>query len=264
MFYADYHTHSSFSTDSETPMEENIKAAIGLGMKEIAVTDHIDFDFPDPAWPFLFDYAPYRAEVERLRGIYGSQISILLGVELGLQRHVYGEIDQFLKDNQFDFVIGSSHCVDQCDLCAPDFFVGKTKEEAYEAYFEDVLYHVEHCPVFNVYGHIDFISRYGGYEDKTLSYAQYAPVLDNIFRALIAQGKGLEINTSGFRYGLNRTHPQVDLLKRYYELGGRILTVGSDAHKPEDIGADFAVAYELMKEVGFADVTRLQNRMVRK
>ena len=64
MFYADYHTHSSFSTDSETPMEENIKAAIGLGMKEIAVTDHIDFDFPDPAWPFLFDYAPYRAEVE--------------------------------------------------------------------------------------------------------------------------------------------------------------------------------------------------------
>ena len=175
---------------------------------------------------------------------------------MGLQRHVYDQIRQMVADNEYDFIIGSSHCVDRCDLCMPDFFVGKTKEEAYERYFEDVLYHVEHCPVFQVYGHIDFISRYGGYADPTLTYDQYAPVLDRILRGLIDQGKGLEVNTSGFRYGLNRTHPQFDILKRYYDLGGRIVTVGSDAHRPEDIASHFEQAHTLLLAAGFQEVTR--------
>ena len=67
MFIADYHTHSDFSSDSSTPLEENIKKAVDLGLREIAVTDHIDFDYPDPDFPFVFDYAPYRAEIERLK-----------------------------------------------------------------------------------------------------------------------------------------------------------------------------------------------------
>lgn len=256
MFFADYHTHSSFSSDSDTPMEDNIRQAIALGLSEIAVTDHIDLDYPDPDYPFWFDYEPYRAEVERLREKYRGKIIIRLGVEMGLQRHVYDQIRQMIADNEYDFIIGSSHCVDRCDLCMPDFFVGKTKEEAYERYFEDVLYHVEHCPVFQVYGHIDFISRYGGYADPTLTYDQYAPVLDRILRGLIDQGKGLEVNTSGFRYGLNRTHPQFDILKRYYDLGGRIVTVGSDAHRPEDIASHFEQAHTLLLAAGFQEVTR--------
>ncbi len=254
MFIADYHTHSSFSSDSKTPLEENIKKAVELGLSEIAVTDHIDFDYPDPDYPFLFDYTPYRNEIERLKEKYKGKITIRTGVEIGVQPHVLNEIEEFLK-NDFDFVIASSHVVNKCDLCTNDLFEGKTKFMAYLAYFADVLNNVKTCDFFNVYGHIDFINRYGNYEDKKMIYSDYKFITDEILKTLIEKGKGIEINTSGFRYGLGHTHPQFELVKRYKELGGEIITVGSDAHLPKDICADFDKAYDMLREAGFEYLT---------
>ena len=142
MFIADYHTHSDFSSDSSTPLEENIKKAIDLGLREIAVTDHIDFDYPDPDFPFVFDYAPYKAEIERLKEKYSGKIKIKTGVEVGVQPHVLKELDG-LRKIHYDFVIASSHVVDKCDLCTNDFFEGKTKFMAYLGYFADVLNNVK-------------------------------------------------------------------------------------------------------------------------
>ena len=261
MFYADYHTHSDFSSDSDTPMEENIKRAMSIGLKEIAVTDHIDFDYPDPEFPFLFDYKPYSDEIERLRKIYGEKITIAKGVEIGIQPHVIGSINKFVENNQFDFIIASTHVVqDGYDLWVNDFFEGKTKDEAYCQYFEEVLHNVENYDFFNVYGHIDFINRYGNYTDKTIDYSRFRYLTDKILSALIEKQKGIEINTSGYRYGAGGPHPGFALIKRYRELGGKIITVGSDTHKPEHLAYKFDEAYRMLKEAGFDKIAVFRDR----
>lgn len=262
MFYADYHTHSSFSSDSDTPMEENIKKAISLDLKEIAATDHMDFAYPDPDYPFLFDYESYSKEIHRLREKYGDKIKILKGVEIGIQNHVMPQIKELVKNNQYDFIIGSTHVVqDGLDLCVNDFFEGKEQQQAYEEYFEEVLYNVEHYDFFNVYGHIDFVNRYGNYQNKQIDYARMAPITDKIFKTLIEKEKGIEINTSGFRYGVGSPHPAFELIKRYHDLGGKIITVGSDTHKPEQMTYKFDIAYKMLKEAGFEYITVFDNKI---
>lgn len=261
MFIADYHTHSNYSSDSDTPMEENIKAAVELGLREIAATDHIDFDYPDPDFPFLFDYEPYSKEIDVLREKYSGKIKIVKGVEIGIQPHVTGQITELVNKNQYDFIIGSTHVVcDGYDLCMNDFFEGKTKHEAYWKYFEEVLHNVETYDFFNVYGHIDFINRYGNYSDKTMNYEEFKPLTDKILKVLAEKNKGIEINTSGFRYGLGHTHPQFPIVKRFKELGGRIITVGSDAHRPEQIAFRFDTAYEMLREAGFDQIALFRNK----
>jgi len=260
MYFADYHTHSDFSSDSTTPMEKNIKQAIALDLKEIAITDHIDFDYPDPDFSFVFEYESYKKQVDFLSEKYRNKIKILLGVEIGLQTHVYEEIENFLSKNYFDFIIGSTHCIDKCDLFTNDFFIGKTKYEAYYRYFEDVLNHIKKFSNFNVYGHLDFINRYGDYKDKTMIYSEFKDITDEILKELISRGKGIELNTSGFRYGLGHTHPQFEILKRYKELGGEIITVGSDAHVSKDICYHFDIAYNMLKEAGFEYITTFDNQ----
>lgn len=260
MFIADYHTHSNFSSDSDTPLEENIKKAVSLGLKEIACTDHIDYDYPDPEYPFLFEYEPYIKEIDRLKKKY-TEIKIKTGVEIGIQPHVIDKINNLVSNNYFDFVIASTHVAqDGLDLCANEFFEGKSKHQAFTDYFEEVLSNVKNYDFFNVYGHIDFINRYGSYEDKTMDYYEFKSLTDEILKTIISKGKGIEINTSGYRYGLGHPHPQFELIKRYKELGGEIITVGSDAHKPEQITFKFDKAYEMLKEAGFKYITLFTDR----
>ncbi|MCI1931048.1 MAG: histidinol-phosphatase HisJ family protein, partial [Clostridia bacterium] len=143
---------------------------------------------------------------------------------------------------------------------ANEFFEGKSKHQAYTDYFEEVLSNVKNYDFFNVYGHIDFINRYGSYEDKTMDYYEFKSLTDEILKTIISKGKGIEINTSGYRYGLGHPHPQFELIKRYKELGGEIITVGSDAHKPEQITFKFDKAYEMLKEAGFKYITLFTDR----
>ena len=112
---------------------------------------------------------------------------------------------------------------------------------------------------FCVYGHIDFISRYGIYKDNSLKYRDYSDLIDEVLKTLINKNKGIEINTSGYRYKLNQTYPQYDILKRYKELGGEIITIGSDAHTPDYVGDHFEVAYEMLVKSGFKYITRFKN-----
>ena len=168
---------------------------------------------------------------------------------------------ELVNKNQYDFIIGSTHVVcDGYDLCMNDFFEGKTKREAYWKYFEEVLHNVETYDFFNVYGHIDFINRYGNYSDKTMNYDEFKPLTDKILKVLAEKNKGIEINTSGFRYGLGHTHPQFPIVKRFKELGGRIITVGSDAHRPEQIAFRFDTAYKMLREAGFDQIALFNDR----
>ncbi|HHW67183.1 MAG: histidinol-phosphatase family [Epulopiscium sp.] len=260
MFYADYHAHSSFSTDSNAEMEDLIKTAITLGLKQIAFTDHIDYDYPDPAFPFMIDYDHYIKVFDALKEKYKDQIEVVLGVEIGFQPHVAKQIEEVLSQYPFDFVICSTHVCDRLDLYNGDFFKDKDQKNAYLRYFECVLYNVKNFFNYDVYGHIDYINRYGNYKNKSLSYEDYKEVIDSILKTIIESGKGIEINTSGFRYGLGYAHPQLAILKRYKELGGKIITIGSDAHSSKDLASHFDEAYKLIKAAGFSEITLFKNR----
>lgn len=260
MFYSDYHMHTNFSSDSPAPMEEMIQKAIRLGLREIAFTDHVDIDYPGHDYNFLVDYPTYRKTVEGFQEKYEGKINIRLGAEIGFQSHIKEQVAELYRNNAYDFVIGSTHCIEGVDLYYGEIFKTRTKDEAYTYYFEDLLRNVRMYDEFNVYGHLDYIDRYAPYPDKTLVYEDYKDLIDEILKTLIAKGKGVEINTSGFKYGLGHAHPQLPILKRYRELGGEIVTVGSDAHEPKHITHCFDKAYELLEAAGFRYITLFQNQ----
>ncbi len=261
-FLSDYHVHTSYSGDSEAPMESMVEQAIKLRLSALALTDHVDYDYADPAFE-LIDYDEYSQVFQNLKERYASRLKLLLGVEIGFQPHVQDKVNHLLSTYDFDFVICSTHTADRMDLYTGAFFEGKDSKAAYYRYFENVLESVRQLDNFDVYGHLDFIVRYGNYKQKILHYLDFSDILDNILRSLIHRGKGIEINTSGYRYQLNQMHPQQDIIRRYRQLGGEIITVGSDAHQPQDLCSHFAEAYELLKKAGFKYLSSYDKRQVK-
>ncbi len=260
MIYSDYHMHTNFSSDSDTAMEDMIEKAILLGLKEIAITDHLDYQYPDPEFPFLLDYDAYTKKIQQMQQKYSDKIIIRKGVEFGLQCHVKKETDDFYNNGIFDFVIGSTHCVKGLELYGNSFYEGKTQHNAYLEYFEDLYNNVKIYDCFNVYGHIDYVNRYGNYDNRNLNYNEFREIIDEILKLLIRKDKGIELNTSGIKYGLGYIHPKIEILKRYRELGGEIVTIGSDAHSPEYIASHFKDAYKLLQNAGFKAFTLFEKQ----
>ncbi|NLP45498.1 MAG: histidinol-phosphatase HisJ family protein [Epulopiscium sp.] len=260
MFFADYHSHTYFSSDSNASMEDMIQTGINLGLKQLAFTDHVDFDYPNSDYTFEIDYNEYLKQFKQYKLKYKNKIDLIFGVEIGLQPHLQEKISDFITHYPFDFIIGSSHVVHKLDLYNGDFFQGKEQKNAYLQYFEEVLKNIHIFNDFQVYGHLDYIIRYGNYKNPVLSYEDYQNIIDEILKNLIHKGQGIELNTSGYRYGLNQFHPQTSILKSYKQLGGEIITVGSDAHYPQDLCANFKEAYEILKEIGFSYITIFKNQ----
>jgi histidinol-phosphatase (PHP family) len=254
--YYDYHVHTDFSEDSSTPLDEACIAAIEKNVAEIAVTDHLDIDYPDRVFQFDLDYTAYSAAIDKAREKFDGRLSIIKGLEIGLQPHILGKCASFMEGKDFRFVIASVHSVSGMDLYREEFHRQKTKRASYTRYLEELLQCIKSFKSFNVVGHIDLIRRYGNYSDNRMKYSDFGDLLDLIFEELISTGRGIELNTSGFRYNLQSTHPDFDLLKRYREMGGEILTIGSDAHTPYHLAEYFDVAYGLAKEAGFKYITR--------
>ena len=254
MYMADYHLHTNFSSDSVMSMEEAIIKAIKLGLKEIALTDHVDYDYPDDSINYI-NYDEYLLAFNKLKEKYEDKIKLILGVEIGLQPHVNEDNIEFLKKYPFDFVIASTHVINGMELYSQEYFKQKTKKEAYMIYFEEILWEVQNFKQYNVYGHFDYVMRYGYYEDSSLCYGEYREIIDEILKKIITNGSGLEINTSGFRYKRKEIYPQIDILKKYRELGGEIISVGSAAHTTDYITCSFDYVYEILKEVGFLYIT---------
>ncbi len=255
MFKIDYHIHTNYSSDSDADMESMILSAITKGINEIAITDHVDYHikYEPPHYDDLI------SKFNVMKEKYKSKINMILGVEIGLESQLSDTINEFISSYPFDFIIGSSHSVCQKDLYFDNFFDGMDKKTAYTLYFTEMLKNINSIEKFCVYGHIDFISRYGTYNDKTLKYSDYNDIIDEVLKLLINKNRGIEINTSGYRYKLNQTYPQYAILKRYKELGGEIITIGSDAHTPNYIADHFEVAYDMLEKAGFKYISRFKN-----
>ncbi|RDY23378.1 histidinol-phosphatase HisJ family protein [Romboutsia maritimum] len=248
MFY-DYHMHSNFSGDSKTTMEDMVKKSIDLGLKEICFTDHVDYDIKDSIYEKI-NYDKYFQNIEFLKNKYNNKISIKKGIELGLQRHIVDTCKKDVDDYPFDFVICSIHTIDKLELYFNKFFEGKTQLESYQRYYEELYTVVKTFKDYCVLGHLDLIKRYGDF-DKLLDDSLFYDIIESILKQVISDGKGIEINTSCFRYNLPDLTPSKYILEMYKNLGGEIITTGSDSHNPSQIAYQFDYIYPLLKNLGF-------------
>lgn len=265
IIHSDNHVHTYFSTDSDTPMEDMLKTAIEKGFSSICFTDHMDYNFPseDDTPEFLLDVEPYFEELKRLNEKYGGRIKIRQGIELGLKKDCLDKCLSLTKEYPFDFVIGSTHLVDNIDPYYDTFWSDTPEKSGILRYYETTLNNVNLGADFDVYGHIDYIIRYTpkmkqlksqGLSDDTYINrltSDSMDIIEQILKTLIYNGKGIEINTAGFKYGLGHPNPHEKILKLYCELGGEIITIGSDAHECKHLAYDFEKVPEILKKCGF-------------
>ena len=260
MIKFDYHTHSNHSTDGMASMGEMIETAIKLGLEEYAITDHLDFSWPEKEIISTYGIAANVKAMQAAKAKYAGRIKVLIGVELSLRPDVADEARELANEYDFDIIIGSGHDIKGVDFYLPELYRNHTKHQAHTMYFENLLDVVTTCDAYDVVGHLDYVERYGKYPDKTLHYTDFRETIDEILKTIIAKGKGIEINTSGYAYGLGHAHPQTDILRKYLQLGGEIITVGSDAHRPGNIAQHFGDAHKILQSLGVKYITRFDKR----
>ena len=262
---ADYHLHTHNSGDSTAPMKGMIESAIDKCLSEICFTEHMDLDFPvmKEVAPdtFTLDIDSYREELFRFKEEYKNKIIIKYGIELGLQTQIIDQNKSLIKSHDFDFVIGSIHLVDKKDPFYPYLWDGQEEEAVVKRYFELALENVKHFNDYDVLGHLDYIVRYLPSKRPFNSYEKYKEIIDEILRIVVRDDKGLDFNSKSLFYGGTEPNPSIDILKRYKEIGGRIITFGSDAHKPDGIAGSFDKAIEIAKGCGFTEYYTFNKRV---
>lgn len=255
----DCHLHSDFSGDSKETQEGQIKSAIEKGLSGITFTDHMDLDYPvQEGETFMeLDLPKYSEKILSLRNQYeeNNDFSVYFGIELGLQPHLASTYHEILQQYPFDFVIGSTHLINGMDPYYDAYFEGKTAKEAYDEYFDTIINNINAFSEFDSIGHLDYVVRYGkrhyGEDIGALPYEKYSEKIDAILSFLIKHDKALEINTGAFCRGLNEPNPSYKIIERYHEMGGKLITLGADAHKAEHVGLNFKNVLKRLKEIGF-------------
>lgn len=264
--FSDYHLHSEFSFDSTYPMKKVVKDAIKLGIDELCFTDHVEYgpnidrDEIKPGeeenyqygWGLNVDYPLYFKTIDRLSKKYSKKIRLKKGLEFGLQNHTiskYKDLYDRYRD-ELDFVILSCHNLDDKSFWNREYQWNMTQEEYYRAYYSALLNFVTQFKDYSVLGHMDHIVRYT-YSHKPFESEEIDGLIDQILKTVIADGKGIELNASYDRYNLGDTTPSRKILKRYKELGGKIITIGSDSHSPGQLGDHVEESKQVLKELGY-------------
>ena len=258
---ADYHVHTAFSDDSEYPMEQVARDAIGLGLEELCFTDHVDYGIKvdwdsgeEMVWQngqllANVDYPRYLSAIAALRERYGDRIALKTGLEFGVQVHTIPRFRALFQKYPLDFVLLSVHQVEDKEFWTQEFQEGRTQREYNERYYQELLALVNSYEEYSVLAHLDLIVRYD--RQGTYPFERVKPMVAEILRKAIQKGKGIELNTSFHRYGLSGSTPSRAILELYRDLGGEILTIGSDSHKPEHLGAYLREGQEYLKSLGF-------------
>lgn len=254
----DFHLHSSVSFDSTCDAADIVKKAEQIKLKQICFTDHYDFnDDPSKKHDF-FEVEQYRVAYDN---ISSKKLKILRGVEFGLTHWNQEQLKSLLSAYPFDFVIGSVHFTGGYDPYYKEFWTHNGIEEGFEKYLLQTLKCVKVHNNFDVLGHLNYVCKSEhNPTKKPLYYKDYSDICDEIMKTLAENGKGMEINTSGIdRVG--EFLPSYDFIKRFKELGGEIITVGSDSHDASRVGQYIDGALSIAREV-FGYVCTFENRKV--
>jgi histidinol-phosphatase (PHP family) len=258
---ADYHVHSMFSDDAFEPPEKVIREAWKMNLDEICLTDHVDYGIK-PDWDQALtakvfegervlnvDYDAYFPTLEDLARTWSDRISVKRGLEFGVQTHTIPRYEQLFSQWPLDFVLLSIHQVGDQEFWTGEFQEGRSQDAYNHAYYQelyDVATSFEH---WSALAHVDLIKRYdpAGVQGFPAHRDLVAATLEHV----IAQGKGIELNTSSVRYGLKDSQPAEEILRLYLDLGGKIITLGSDSHAPEHLGAYLRHFQHYLAGLGF-------------
>lgn len=227
----DTHMHCDYSCDSHMKFADAIAAAAKAKIGMI-VTEHWDYDYPTNRDAFVFDIDEYFARLKPL-----CKDSVLIGIEIGMQTHIAAEDNKVAGGHDFDFVLGSIHCIGKRDLYEPTCYVGRTRQQIVEEFLHDSITCLEQGRDIDAFAHIDYICRYWPYEgaERELRLEDAPDLFDKLFQLLIDKNIPIEINTRRLDDAA-AVAGLMPLYQRYHALGGRYCTVGSDAHYAEHIG----------------------------
>ena len=260
--FCDYHVHSAFSDDSVYPIEDVIKDAISLGVDELCFTEHVDYgikvdhgEIPivkrEGSTMLNVDYDAYIKTLDTLKDRYKDQITLRKGLEFGVQSHTVDRYDELLKSLPLDFVLLSIHQVNDIECHTDEFKAGKDQLSYNMTYFMEMYEVVKMYKGYSILAHMDLIRRFDkGHE---LAFEKGEDIVADILKVVIEDGKGIELNTSWHRYGLDGPTPSLGILKLYRDLGGRIITLGSDSHRPSQLTKGIKEDMELLKSLGYKE-----------
>ncbi|MBN2655774.1 MAG: histidinol-phosphatase HisJ family protein [Spirochaetales bacterium] len=252
MNHYDMHCHSVHSEDTDSSPDDMCRSALEKSIKGIAFTEHVDFNPADKGFDY-FDAGTFQTDIDRLRQIYSPKLGILKGMEFS-EPHLYPrEFRALSLSYDWDVIIGSVHMMG--DRFVGDCIVNNGGElrTLYRDYYALLLDMVEKGG-FDILGHLDFPKRYFGKAEIPVDHIK--PVLRN----MIEKGIALEVNTSPWRKGLDEFSPHREILELYAGAGGEMITLGSDAHIPGDVAADFKTAEELIGSIGNLKIGRFEKR----
>lgn len=255
MFF-DSHIHTSFSADSEMRAEEALAHAEEQGIG-LVFTEHLDYDYPSAGKEqFIFDPEAYWTAYEPLR----AAGNLSLGVEMGMMASARKKNAAFVQRVPFDFVLGSIHSLESRDLYLPETYAGREKHEMYHEYFTAMRTEIYAQTEINALAHIDYIARCAPFDNPEISYGDFTDDIDAVLCALIETDTVIEINTRRLSAprGIKELAP---VCRRYRELGGRYVTIGSDAHVPEAVGVHCDRGRELAHAFDLTVVTFRARKM---
>jgi histidinol-phosphatase (PHP family) len=260
----DLHVHSTLSADGASSIADYARRALELGLLEVGFCEHVDLDPRDQSHGFL-DPGRYTREIGAARAAFPG-VCLRQGVEITYQSRLEDEIRTWLAGPPWDYVIASVHLVDYEDGWAliseretEAYLARHSQREAYIPYFEELL-RAAKSGLGDVLGHLDLVKRYGTLHYGPLESAAFEEEIRCVLRAAVENGVGLEINSSGLRQPPGETYPGLEVLRWYRELGGEILTLGSDAHQASDLGRGLDQAREQARVAGFRAITTFAAR----
>ncbi|WP_320047399.1 histidinol-phosphatase HisJ family protein [uncultured Ilyobacter sp.] len=258
MYLTDYHIHTNWSHDGRDSMEKIAESAINKNVQEICFTDHFELTEDRDR----IDYSNYLLEYEKIKKKYHGKIELRLGIELGILNDRLDGFSKVVNSFPFDYVLASTHRVDNISPSLPKYFDGIDRLESYLKYFKYMHESIRQFDDFDCWAHLDYIIRYGSFEKKGFRYFEIQDILDGILKNLISKGKGIEINSSYRLKNKKEFHPSREILKRYFELGGEIISFGSDAHTKENIAIYWKEARELLSSLDQNYLSIFKNRKV--
>jgi histidinol-phosphatase (PHP family) len=257
----DYHMHSDFSRDCVVPMADMCRSAIEKGIAEIGFTEHYDLHPGDPNRNW-FKPAPWWAELQRCRAEFGDRLTIRAGIEIG-EPHIYcAEAQAMLASYPFDYALGSLHWVGPSSVFDPVYFQTHAADVTFREFFAE-LERMTRLGGFDILSHFDVPVRtaytvYGAYDPR-----RYEPAIRAVLRNCIDHGIALDLNTAALRLQANQLTPGLEILRWYVELGGERVTLGADAHRPENVGRHLAVALQIAQQAGLRYLTFFEQRQAR-
>ncbi|MDR3348123.1 MAG: histidinol-phosphatase HisJ family protein [Acidaminococcales bacterium] len=251
----DTHLHTTFSCDSRMDHRQALSAAQKLGIG-IIITEHLDLDYPENPEEFVFDFNEYFATLNPLR----KESELLLGLELGLRAECAEKNKEIIKGWPFDEIIGSIHVVDGIDIYSPAYTLNNEKKAVYGRYLAVMADCVRDFDDFDTLGHVDYICRYAAYSDRNLYIDDFYAEWSAVCAELLKKEKVLEINTRRFD-DKTAVACLFALYRRYRELGGKYVTIGSDAHCAENVGRGIAAAWEMAESIGLRPVYYKNRKM---